>query len=148
MGLLTDFRKFALRGSLIDMAVGFTVGAAFTTIAKSFVDDIIMPPLGMLIGKVDFKELKLPLNSPAAGTDPVTINYGNFINNLIAFLLIAFVMFLLIRAMNKLEATLEAQFGTPPAPGEPTDKKCPHCLTTIPYQATRCAACTSDLTNG
>lgn len=145
MGVLSDFRKFALRGNLIDMAVGFTVGAAFTTIAKSLVEDIIMPPIGYLLGGLDFSKLQYIIKDAAEAKDVVAIRYGNFINNLIAFMLVTIAMFLLIRMMNTFEAALDSKFGTPAPPGEPTEKKCQFCRTTIPYQAVRCPNCTSEL---
>jgi large conductance mechanosensitive channel len=158
MGLLAEFRKFALRGNLIDLTVGFTVGAAFTTIAKSLVTDIIMPPVGLLLGGSDFSDLFLVLANGAKAGPPyhtlasaqaagaVTMNYGVFLNNLIAFLMVTAVMFLLVRAMNRIEGTLEAKFGDAPAEDEPSEKKCEFCRTTIPYRATRCPNCTSELT--
>jgi large conductance mechanosensitive channel len=158
ISIIGDFKRFAMRGNLIDMAVGFTVGAGFTTIAKSLVDDIIMPPMGLLIGRADFSDLfillrageKLPppyLNLAAArAAGAVTINYGAFINNLIAFLLVALAMFVIIRALNHLDAELEDRFvkeGLPP--NEDAKKKCCYCLSTIPSRATKCACCTSEL---
>ncbi|MBA2116502.1 large conductance mechanosensitive channel protein MscL [Bremerella alba] len=157
MGIIGDFKKFALRGNLIDMAVGFTVGAAFTSVAKSLVSDIIMPPLGFLLGKSDFSDLFIVLNpaNPEATYKTVaqaqeagltTINYGLFINNIISFLLVAFAMFLIIRMINQLDKRLEDTFGgDKPQPGDPENKKCPYCLSTIPYRATRCASCTAEL---
>ncbi|MEW4451694.1 large conductance mechanosensitive channel protein MscL [Bremerella sp. JC817] len=157
MGVISDFKKFALRGNLMDMAVGFTVGAAFTSVAKSLVSDVIMPPLGYVLGSSDFSDLFLVLNQKE--TDPsittlaqaqaaglTTINYGLFINNIISFLLVAFAMFLLIRMVNQLDKRLEDTFGgQKPEPGDPENKKCPYCLSTIPYRATRCAHCTAEL---
>jgi len=156
MKIIGDFKKFALRGNLIDMAVGFTVGAAFTTVAKSLVSDIIMPPLGYILGKSDFSDLFIVLNpSPEITYSTVeqaqeagltTINYGLFINNIISFLLVALAMFLIIRMINQLDKQLEDAFGgDKPQPGDPENKKCPYCLSTIPYRATRCAQCTAEL---
>lgn len=157
MGLLGDFKKFALRGNLMDMAVGFTVGAAFTSVAKSLVTDIIMPPLGYLLGSSDFSDLFLILNekepdktyatlAQAQAAGLTTINYGLFINNIISFLLVALAMFLIIRLVNQLDKSLENTFGgDKPQPGDPDNKKCPYCLSTIPYRATRCAQCTAEL---
>lgn len=157
MKLLEDFKKFTLRGNLIDMAIGFTVGAAFTTIARSLVDDIIMPPLGLLIGRADFSDLYAVLR---AGEEPppyntlaqaqaagaVTLNYGLFINALLTFVLVAIAMFMIIRFVNRLDEELEQRFGDEkPEPDQPTSKKCPYCLETIAYKATRCGHCTSDL---
>ena len=125
MKLFDDLKKFALRGNVVDLVVGFTVGAAFTTIAKSLVDDIIMPPVGLLMGSLDFKDLFFVLKAPdgfEAGSlnaakntaGVVTINYGVFINLIINFIIVAFVMFLLIKGMNKMRK--EAPAAPPPAP--------------------------------
>jgi large conductance mechanosensitive channel len=157
-GWVKDFQKFALRGNLLDMAIGFTVGAAFSTIAKSLTSDIIMPVVGWIIGSRDFSNLFVVLSPGKAGetefaslqqataAGATTINYGVFINNLIAFLIVALVMFWIIRVVNRVDAALEVQFGgDKPAPGEPENKKCPYCRTTIPFKATRCPQCTSQL---
>lgn len=158
MNLLADFKKFTLRGNLIDLAIGFTVGAAFSTVAKSLVNDIIMPPIGWLIGRSDFSDLFLVIatkssegkvfdtlkEAQAAGA--VTINYGIFLNNLLALLLVAASMFIAIRLYNKVEDQLEERFAEPAPPsGEPTDKKCPYCRSVIAIKATRCPLCTSHL---
>ena len=148
--MLKEFKEFTLRGNVVDMAVGIIIGAAFGTIVKSLVDDIIMPPIGLLLGGVDFSNLFILLKagSPAApyasladaqAAGAVTINYGLFINAVVSFLIVAFVIFLLIRNINRLRREEEA----PPA--EPTTKECPYCLSTIPIKATRCAHCTSEL---
>jgi large conductance mechanosensitive channel len=148
--MLKEFKEFALRGNVIDMAVGIIIGAAFGTIVSSLVSDVIMPPIGLVLGGVDFANLfaLLKAGSPpgpyasladAQAAGAVTINYGVFINSIISFLIVAFVMFLLIRAINRLQQEEEA----PPA--EPTTKECPYCLSTIPIKATRCPHCTSDL---
>lgn len=148
--MLKEFKEFALRGNVIDMAVGIIIGAAFGTIVKSLVSDIIMPPIGLLLGDVDFVNLFALLKEGAPGApyatladaqaaSAVTINYGVFINAVISFLIIAVVMFLLIRSMNRMKREEEA----PPA--EPTTKECPYCLSTIPIKASRCAHCTSEL---
>jgi len=148
--MLKEFKEFALRGNVLDMAVGIIIGAAFGTIVKSLVDDIIMPPIGLLLGDVDFVNLFALLKggSPAApyasladaqAAGAVTINYGVFINAVISFLIVAFVIFLLIRSMNRMKREEEA----PPA--EPTTKECPYCLSSIPIKASRCAHCTSEL---
>lgn len=157
MGLMGEFRKFALRGSLVDLAVGFTVGAAFTSVARSLVDDVLMPPIGLLMGDHDVSELYLLLRAgetaapyaslaDAQAAGAVTLNYGLFINSIIAFLLVAAAMFLVIRGMNKVERQLERESGAgEPTPDEPENKKCPYCLTTVPFKATRCPRCTSQL---
>lgn len=154
--ILNEFKKFALRGNLLDLAVGFTVGAAFSTIAKSIVDDLIMPFVGFIIGDSQFADLFILLE--AGATPPpyttllaaqeagaITINYGAFINNVVAFLIIALVMFFLIRGMNRLENTIEAELGHDDPADEPTTKKCPYCISTIPRRASRCPQCTSEL---
>ena len=152
-----EVRKFIMRGNVMDLAVGFILGAAFSTIVKSFVDDIIMPPLGLLLGRTDFSNLFLVVKEGAqpgpyatlklakeAGA--VTVGYGVFFNAVVAFVIVGFAIFMMVRAMNKMEAKFEAQFvKEKPKPGEPTEKKCSYCLSTIPYQATRCGHCTSQL---
>ena len=148
--MLKEFKEFAVKGNVIDMAVGIIIGGAFGTIVKSLVSDVIMPPFGLLLGRVDTTNLYVLMKagSPAApyasladaqAAGAVTINYGAFINNVISFLIVAFVMFLLIRSINRLKREEEA----PPA--EPTTKSCPHCMSTIPIKATRCPNCTSEL---
>lgn len=145
-----EFKEFALRGNVVDMAVGIIIGAAFGTIVNSLVNDVIMPPIGLLLGGLDFANffLLLKAGSPpgpyasladAQAAGAVTINYGVFINAVVSFLIVAFVLFVLIRAVNRMRREKEA----PPA--EPTTKQCPYCLSTIPLKATRCAYCTSEL---
>jgi len=152
--MFKEFKEFAMRGNVIDMAVGIVIGAAFGTIVKSLVSDIIMPPIGLLLGKVDFSNLFAVLkqgetvagpyaslvDAQAAGA--VTINYGVFIDTVISFTVIAFAIFMVIRSMNKLKRKEEV------APVEPTTKDCPYCLTSIPIKATRCPHCTSELVAG
>ena len=148
--MLKEFKEFAMRGNVVDMAVGIIIGAAFGTIVKSLVADIIMPPIGLLLGNVDFSNLFIVLKqgstagpfatiAEAQKAGAVTINYGIFANTVISFLIVAFAVFLLIRAINKLQREEEAP------PEEPTTKDCPHCLSTIPIKATRCGHCTSEL---
>ena len=148
--MLKEFKEFVMRGNVVDMAVGIVVGAAFGTIVKSFVDDIIMPPIGLLTGGMDFADLfvLLKAGSPvgpyasladAQAAGAVTINFGVFINSLVIFLIVALVMFLLIRGINRLKREEEAPSA------EPTTKECPHCLSEIPIKATRCPQCTSHL---
>ena len=148
--MLKEFKEFAMRGNVVDMAVGIIIGAAFGTIVKSLVSDIIMPPIGLLLGKVDFSNLFITLKSvPSGGTfatvaeaqkaGAVTLNYGLFINTVINFVIVAFAIFLLIRGLNRLKREEEV----PPA--EPTTKECPQCYSTVPIKATRCAYCTSEL---
>jgi len=127
MGMIQEFKKFALRGNVVDMAVGIILGGAFGTIVKSLVDDVIMPPIGVLTGGIDFKELTLPIKDPVTEvvggvekvvTPAVTLNYGNFINNVITFLIVAWAVFLLVKAINAAEAKL--RFGdAPPADAPP-----------------------------
>ena len=144
------FKDFAMRGNVIDLAVGVIIGGAFGNIVKSLVDDVIMPPIGLLLGNVDFSNLFLLLKggdpagpystlSAAREAGAVTLNYGLFINTVIAFLIMAFVIFLLIRALNRLNR------GEEPAPAEPNTKQCPFCFSEIPIRATRCPYCTSSL---
>jgi large conductance mechanosensitive channel len=148
--MLKEFKEFAMRGNVMDMAVGIVIGAAFGTIVKSLVADIIMPPIGLLLGNVDFANLFIVLKqgatpgpfaalADAQKAGAVTLNYGLFINTIISFVIVAFAIFLLIRNINKLKREEEAP------PEEPTTKECPHCYSTIPIKATRCAFCTSEL---
>ncbi len=149
--MLKEFKEFAMRGNVVDMAVGIIIGAAFGTIVKSLVSDVIMPPIGLLLGNVDFSNLFVTLKSGAEMAGPyatlvdaqaagaVTVNYGLFVNTVISFVIVALAVFLLIRSINRLQRQEEA----PPA--EPTTKECPHCFSTIPIKATRCPMCTSEL---
>ena len=148
--MLKEFKEFAMKGNVVDMAVGIVIGVAFGAIVKSFVTDIIMPPIGILLGDVDFANLFIILKE---GTEPppypslaeatkagaITLNYGVFINTIISFLIIAFSVFIVIRHINKLRREQEAP------PSEPTTKECPHCFSTVSIKADRCAYCTSDL---
>ena len=138
---ISEFKKFAMRGNVIDMAVGIIIGAAFGKIVDSLVKDVLMPPIGLLLGKVDFSDLKIVLTE---GENPVSINYGLFINALISFLIVALAVFILIKAINKLqEKTCKEEEAVTPA--EPTTKVCPHCCSEIAIKATRCPHCTSEL---
>ncbi len=148
--MLKEFKEFAMRGNVVDMAVGIIIGAAFGTIVKSLVADVIMPPIGLLLGNVDFSNLFIILKQGATAgpfatiaeaqkAGAVTINYGMFVNTVLSFIIVAFAVFFLIRAINKLQREEEAP------PEEPTTKECPHCLSTIPIKATRCGHCTSEL---
>ena len=139
-----EFKKFIARGSVIDLAIGVIIGGAFGQIVQSLVKDIIMPPIGLLLGKVDFAKLyinlsRTPYASLAAAQEAgaPTINYGLFINSVISFIILAFVIFLVAKQINKMKPEV------PPA--EPTTKKCPYCFTDIPIAATRCPHCTSQL---
>jgi large conductance mechanosensitive channel len=148
--MFKEFKDFAMRGNVVDMAVGIIIGGAFGTIVKSLVGDVLMPPIGLLLGGVDFSNLFVVL-SPGATPGPyvaladaqaagaVSINYGVFLNNVISFLIVAFAVFLLIRGINSLQRKEEA------APPKPTEKECPYCFSKIAIAATRCAHCTSEL---
>ena len=148
--MFKEFREFAMRGNVVDMAVGIILGAAFGTIVKSLVADVIMPPIGLLLGNVDFSNLFIVLKSGAAAgplatleeaqkAGAVTLNYGVFINTIVSFVIVAFAVFLLVKNINRLRKKEEAP------PEEPTTKECPQCLSTIPIKATLCAFCTSQL---
>ena len=143
--MLEEFKKFAMRGNVIDLAVGFIMGGAFGGIVSSLVNDVIMPPIGLVLGKVDFKSLFIDLSGQGYKTleeakkaSAATINYGAFINTLINFIIVAFVLFLLVKQVNRLTAK-------PDAPKTPTDKECSYCFSKIPIKATRCPHCTSQL---
>jgi large conductance mechanosensitive channel len=147
--MFKEFKEFAMRGNVVDMAVGIIIGAAFGTIIKSLVADIIMPPIGLLLGNVDFTNLFLLLKpgnpagpylavAEAQKAGAVTLNYGAFINTIISFIIVAFAVFFLIRSLNRLKKP-EA------APVQPATQECPYCLSVIPVKASRCAHCTSDL---
>jgi len=127
--MLKEFREFAIRGNVIDLAVAVIIGGAFGKIVASLVDDIIMPIIGLLIGGIDFKSLAFQIGS-------AKVTYGSFIQNVVDFVIIAFVIFLIVRAMNRFKKQ---------EPTTPTTKECPHCFTTIPLKATRCPNCTSEL---
>jgi len=150
MGMINEFKQFAMRGNVVDMAVGIIIGGAFGTIVKSLVSDVMMPPLGLLLGGVDFSDLFITLKegatagpyatlAAAQAAGAVTIGYGVFMNAVISFLIVAFAVFLLIKGINKLQREKEE-----PA-AEPTTKDCPKCFTAIPVRATRCPNCTSDI---
>ena len=136
--MLKEFREFALRGNVLDMAVGVIIGVAFGSIITSLVTDILMPPIGLVTGGADFSVL----SSDLTGTGTATINYGIFINTVLNFIIVAFVMFLLVRSFARMQRVEEA------APAEPTTKKCPFCLSEIAIAATRCPHCTSQLEAG
>ena len=143
--MLKEFKEFALRGNVLDMAVGIIIGGAFGKIVTSLVNDIVMPPIGLLLGGVNFNDLFLSLNGKSYATmtaakaaSAPTLNYGMFLNNILDFLIVAVAMFIMIRQFNRL---------MPPAPATAvTTRECPFCASEIPLKATRCAHCTSELT--
>lgn len=142
--MLKEFKEFALRGNVLDMAIGIILGVAFGKIVTSFVEDILMPPLGLVIGKVDFSSLFLSLTgrhfdsvAAAKAAGAPTLNYGIFVNNVLNFVIVAFAIFLLVRQVNR--------FKRQTAPVTPTTRECPYCLATIPLKASRCSSCTSEV---
>jgi large conductance mechanosensitive channel len=149
LSMLKEFKAFAMRGNVLDLAIGIIIGGAFGTIVKSLVDDVIMPPIGLVLGNVDFSNLFLLLKAGPKAPPPyaslaeahaagaVTINYGQFVNNIITFLIVAFAVFLIVRAANRLKPQEAA--------AAPSTKDCPYCKMAIPAGATRCPQCTSDL---
>ena len=134
-----EFKKFAMRGNVMDMAVGIIIGAAFGKIVTSLVEDVIMPPIGWALGKVDFSDLAIDL------TEGVTIKYGAFINTVISFIIVAFAVFILIKAINTLQAKMLKAEADAAAAAAPTTKKCPYCRSEIDLEATRCPHCTSEI---
>ncbi len=142
--MFKEFKEFVMRGNVLDLAVGIIIGAAFGKIVTSLVSDIVMPPIGVLLGKVDFANLFIDLSGAqhptlkaAKDAGAATINYGLFLNTVVDFLIVAFVIFLVVRQANKLKRQ--------PAAAAPTTKDCPFCFTAIPIPATRCPHCTSQL---
>ena len=142
--MLKEFKEFAMRGNVIDMAVGVVIGAAFGKIIASLVDDIIMPPIGLALGNVDFTNLFVSLSgkdypsvAAAKAAGAATLNYGIFFNTILSFIIIAFAVFLVIRSFNKMKE--------PEPATAPSTTDCPHCLSAIPLKATRCAHCTAEL---
>lgn len=149
--MIGEFKKFIMRGNVIDMAVGIIIGGAFTKIVNSMVADIMMPPLGLLMGKVDFSNWFVVIKqgategpyaslSAAQAAGATTLNIGTFLNAVISFIIVAFCIFLLIKGINKLNAPKKEE-----VPAVPTTKKCPFCCSEIAIEATRCAHCTSEL---
>jgi large conductance mechanosensitive channel len=144
--MLKEFRDFIMRGNVLDLAVAVIIGAAFGKIVSSLVNDLLMPPIGLILGKVNFSNLFINLSgtpyanlADAQAAGAATINYGLFLNNVIDFVIVAFVIFLLIRAASRLQKPKAA------APAEPTTKECPYCISTISIKAKRCPSCTSEL---
>ncbi len=133
--MFKEFKEFAMRGNVMDMAIGIIIGAAFGKIVSSLVADVIMPPIGLLLGGVDFSSLMVTLKQAVGDTPAVTINYGKFINTVIDFIIIAFAIFMVVKGLNKLKRKEAA------APAAPTTKECPECLSVIPIKAVRCAHC-------
>jgi large conductance mechanosensitive channel len=145
MSMMKEFREFAARGNVVDLAVGVIIGAAFGKIVTSLVNDIVMPPIGMVIGRVDFKSMFVPLNgqhyatlADAQKATAPTINYGIFLNTVLEFLIVAFVVFLMVRQINKLKTPA-------PTPATEEARDCPFCISRIPLKASRCPHCTSEL---
>ncbi len=148
--MLKDFKEFAMRGNVLDMAVGIIIGAAFGGIVNSLVSDIIMPPIGLMLGNIDFSNFFLVLKegkvagpyasvAAAKAAGAVSINYGVFVNTIVSFVIVAFAVFLLIRGINRLRRQEEAP------PPVPTTKECTYCYSSIPIKAMRCPHCTSEL---
>ena len=150
--MLKEFKEFAMRGNVVDMAVGIVIGGAFGTIVKSLVDDVLMPPIGLLLGGVDFSDFFVVLKEGAKAAAPyhtladakaagaVTLNLGLFVNSVISFTIVAFALFMVVKAMNQLRMEKKSDVQA-----EPTTKSCPRCCSDIPVQATRCPHCTSEL---
>ena len=151
MALMKEFREFAVKGNVVDMAVGIIIGGAFGTIVKSLVDDVLMPPIGLVLGNVDFSNMFLVLKqgdtiagpytllSDAKTAGAVTLNYGSFLSNIITFLIVAWAVFILVKSINQLRREEQVE------PQAPTDKPCPFCAMTIPILAKKCPHCTSPL---
>jgi len=145
--MLKEFKEFAMRGNVMDMAIGIIIGAAFGKIVTSFVNDVLMPPLGLLMGNSDFSNKFMTLKGETLATldaakeaGSVTLNYGLFVNTIIDFVIIAFAIFIIVRQLNKMKKK--------PAPAPPNTRDCPFCLSAIPIKATRCGHCTSEVAAG
>jgi large conductance mechanosensitive channel len=137
MGMIKEFKEFAMRGNVVDMAVGIIIGGAFGKIVSSLVNDLIMPPIGMLLGNVDFSNLAFILREQTGDAEPVAIKYGVFVNTVLDFLIVAFCIFAVVKGMN----TLKRKQEEPSA----TTKECPKCCSNIPLKASRCPNCTSEI---
>jgi large conductance mechanosensitive channel len=142
--MVKEFKEFVMRGNVVDLAIAVVIGAAFGKIVTSFVEDILMPPIGLALGNVDFSNLFINLSSKdypsvaaAKAAGAATLNYGIFLNNILNFLIVAFAIFLLIKQINRMQKTAPA--------AAPTTRDCPHCLSAVPLKATKCAHCTSEL---
>ncbi|MEO8636726.1 MAG: large conductance mechanosensitive channel protein MscL [Gemmatimonadales bacterium] len=148
--MMKEFREFIMRGNVMDLAVGVIIGAAFGTIVNSLVNDVILPPIGLVLGNVDFTNLFVVMKEGAKAPAPyatiadaqaagaVTLNYGSFLTHVVSFMILAFVIFMMVRAVNKMKQA-------PEAPAAPTTRDCPYCLIAIPLKATRCGHCTSEV---
>ena len=141
--MFKEFKEFLMRGNVVDLAVGVVIGAAFGKIVTSFVEDILMPPIGLALGGVDFSNLFINLSgkdfpsiAAAKAAGAATLNYGIFFNNILNFIIVAFAIFMFIKQINRMQK---------PASAAPTTKDCPYCLSAIPLKATKCAQCTSEL---
>lgn len=139
--MLNEFKKFAMKGNVVDMAVGIIIGGAFTGVVQSVVKDILMPPLGLLVGNIDFSDIYLTLRNATETSAAVTLNVGLFLNAVISFTILAFAVFLLVKNINKLRDITDASVVA----AEPTTKECPRCYSSISVKATRCPHCTSEL---
>jgi len=144
--MLKEFKAFAMRGNVLDMAIGIIIGVAFGKIVTSFVNDVVMPPIGLLLGKVDFSNLFIDLSGKSYATlaeakaaGAATVKYGLFLNTVVDFIIVAFVIFMLVRQINRMKRQPEV------ASAPPTTKECPYCLSSIAIKATRCSHCTSEL---
>ena len=138
MSMVKEFKEFAMRGNVVDIAVGIVIGGAFGKIVSSLVSDVIMPPIGLILGNVDFSNLSIILREKTATAEAVSINYGLFVNTLLDFVIVAFAIFMVIKQMNRLKKKEEVTV-------EVTTKECPKCLSTIALKATRCPHCTSEI---
>jgi len=139
MAMISEFKEFAMRGNVVDMAVGIIIGGAFGKIVSSFVNDVIMPPIGMLLGNADFSSLAITLKEQTAEIAAVTLKYGVFINTVLDFIIVAFAIFIVIKQMNRLQKKDVAPAAAP------TTRECPMCYSVIPIKATRCPHCTSEI---
>ena len=142
MKMLNEFKEFAMKGNVVDMAVGVVIGGAFGKIVSSFLTDVMMPPLGMLTGGVDFSDHRITLKSAEGAAKAVTVNYGVFLTTLIDFIIVAFAVFMMVKLMNSLKRQ------EPSAPPAATEKKCPECLSLIPVEAKRCRFCSQSVPVG
>ncbi|MEK4251620.1 large-conductance mechanosensitive channel protein MscL [Paenibacillus sp. FSL W7-1287] len=151
MKILQEFKEFAVKGNVIDLAVGVIIGGAFGKIVTSLVNDIIMPPIGALLGEINFKELKIPLVNTENITDEAKLaevpylKYGAFINTVLDFLIVALCIFFMVKGINHLRRITEKEKKKEEVAAAPTEKECPHCLSQVPIKATRCKYCTSEL---